>query len=158
MRFITTATEAPSDFEYVLGYIQMHANEKTTVREIARDLSYNYDYFRHFFLKKTGVNAKEYLLGIKIGNAKQYLETTDYSIKKIAQITGFATPSHFASALRRWSAKLRNSTAATCKSPIFGYALHARGSGPALGLKRLTVCASGGTIFVEPQTADKEFL
>ena len=33
--------------------------------------------------------------GIKIGNAKQYLETTDYSIKKIAQITGFATPSHF---------------------------------------------------------------
>ena len=95
MRFITAATEAASDFEYVLGYIQMHANEKTNVREIARDLSYNYDYFRHFFLKKTGVNAKEYLLGIKIGNARQYLETTDYSIKKIAQITGFATPSHF---------------------------------------------------------------
>ena len=36
-----------------------------------------------------------YIPGIKIGNAKQYLETTDYSIKKIAQITGFATPSHF---------------------------------------------------------------
>lgn len=95
MRSITAVTETPSDFDYVLSYIQMHANEKTNVREIARDLSYNYDYFRHFFLKKTGVNAKEYLLGIKIANAKQYLETTDYSIKKVAQITGFATPSHF---------------------------------------------------------------
>lgn len=86
------------DFNYILDYIFMHANENTNIQKIAKELCYNYDYFRAVFRKNMGVSAKDYLMKLKIENAKEFLLTTAYPVNQIAQIVGFSNASHFCSA------------------------------------------------------------
>ena len=81
-------------FDDILTYIKMNANKNISIQQMASDLGYSYDYFRQFFIEHAGVSAKKYLTDIKLTNVRELLLSTDFSVNKIARITGFSSPSH----------------------------------------------------------------
>ena len=94
LRYPVNDAKEKANFEDILTYIKMNANKNVSVQQMAFNLGYSYDYFRQLFVEKTGMSAKKYLTNLKITNAKEYLLNTDYSVNKIARITGFSSPSH----------------------------------------------------------------
>ena len=84
----------------VLEYIRMNANKNVSIRDMASELGYSYDYFRKMVASAAGENAKDFLLGIKIKNAKEYLLNTSMSVNAISIVTGFSSPSHLCSVFR----------------------------------------------------------
>ena len=67
----------------------MNANKNVSIRDMASELGYSYDYFRKMVASAAGENAKDFLLGIKIKNAKEYLLNTSMSVNAISIVTGF---------------------------------------------------------------------
>ena len=94
LRTTKNKSDDKADFKYILNYIEASANQKISVRQIAYNLGYNYDYLRQLFLKQTGKTAKDYLTNLRLNSAKQYLANFDYSLEEIAAMTGFSSPSH----------------------------------------------------------------
>lgn len=90
-----------TSFEYIENYIKMNANKNTTIQELAKDLNYSYDYLRQLFLSRLNISAKKYFLGFKLQNTKNYLLNSDLTIKQIADITGFSSPSHLCAAFKK---------------------------------------------------------
>ncbi len=96
-----TENTEESGFEYAKNYIVMNANMHTTIQNIAANLGYNYDYFRQLFISKMNVSAKTFFLREKLKNVKDCLTDTEYSIKKIALITGFSSASHMCAVFKK---------------------------------------------------------
>lgn len=82
------------NFSYILNYIDMGYNLNLSVKDIAKNIGYSYDYFRELFFKHTGVSVKDYLLKKKIEHAKSLLVSTDYPLSQIAAQSGFSSASH----------------------------------------------------------------
>ena len=66
-----------------------------SMEEIAEELNISYVWFRTYFKKHTGFSPYEYLLNIKINNAKILLQSTNYSVKEIATLSGFNSQYQF---------------------------------------------------------------
>ena len=84
-----------------MNYIESSATQKISIKQIAYNLGYNYDYLRQLFLKWTGKTAKDYLIDIKLKHVKNYLINFDYSLDDIANLTGFSSASHLCMAFKR---------------------------------------------------------
>ena len=97
MRLAKVAKKTPESFDYVLNYMNSVVSSNMTIKQIAYNLGYNYDYFRQLFLQKTGMTAKEYLLKAKLKLSITYLDDNTMSIGEIAKKVGFASTSHFCS-------------------------------------------------------------
>lgn len=82
------------NFSYILNYIDMGYNLNLSVKDIAKNIGYSYDYFRDLFYEHMGISVKEYLLTKKIEHAKSLLTTTKYSLTKVADLSGFSSASH----------------------------------------------------------------
>jgi len=65
------------------------------IKDLANIFGFNYDYFRRIFKEKYKVSAKQYLMNEKIKYSLDLIRNTKYSIKEIASMSGFASPSHF---------------------------------------------------------------
>lgn len=94
LRTAKAESDEKEHFKYILNYIDASANQKISVRQMAYNLGYNYDYFRQLFLKQTGKTAKDYLTNLRLNNVKRYLANFDYSLEEIAAMTGFSSSSH----------------------------------------------------------------
>jgi AraC-like DNA-binding protein len=81
-------------FPYILNYIDTVYNLNISVKEIAKNIGYSYDYFRELFQERMGISVKEYLLNKKLGYAKALLVSTDYTLAEIASMSGFSSASH----------------------------------------------------------------
>lgn len=101
MRETPDTSPQKSGFEYIQNYIRMNANKNISVQEIAADLGYSYDYLRQLFLSKIKISAKQYFTNEKLQNVKNYLATSDYSVDKISELTGFSSPSHLCMSFKK---------------------------------------------------------
>ncbi|MGN0812570.1 MAG: helix-turn-helix transcriptional regulator [Candidatus Coproplasma sp.] len=72
-----------------------------------RKIPLNYDYVRKLFKKETGVTPHDYLNGIRMDRARQYIEngiTNNYSnftVSQIAEACGFAEPLYFSRVFKK---------------------------------------------------------
>lgn len=72
-----------------------------------RKIPLNYDYVRKLFKKETGVTPHDYLNGIRMDRAMQYIEngiTNNYSnftVSQIAEACGFAEPLYFSRVFKK---------------------------------------------------------
>jgi AraC-like DNA-binding protein len=73
----------------------------TTVASIARELHLSRFTFTRRFLAHTGVTPHAYLSGLRIGQAKNQLQTTKLTIEEIALANGFGSIAHFSNAFHR---------------------------------------------------------
>ncbi|MGH0052492.1 MAG: helix-turn-helix domain-containing protein [Sphaerochaetaceae bacterium] len=94
-RFADEGSSAVDTIEEVLTYISMHIEQPLTVEDLASRANLSPFYFSRVFKQSTGYSPHEYLLNQRVGNAKYLLRTTDFPIKKVASVCGFATTSAF---------------------------------------------------------------
>ncbi len=79
----------------LIDYVNIHYNEKITLKSIAAVYHYNPAYLGRLFSKTYGITLNEYLYRKKLEKAKELLISTDCSIADIASSVGFPNTSSF---------------------------------------------------------------
>lgn len=87
-------TSNPS-IERLIKHINENFNQQISLEEAAKMLNLTAPYLSRLFLKTTGFNFKEYLLTIRIKNAKHMLKNTSKSVRQIAYESGFNDSNYF---------------------------------------------------------------
>ena len=85
-----------NDIEKILSFIHAHISEKLSIEKLAQMMHFSVSYFSHLFKKETGLPPTEYILNVRMNQAKIMLISTDKTIEEIAVETGYASASSFA--------------------------------------------------------------
>lgn len=85
----------------VINYIIKHYSEPITLSDCAKIACMHYNTFSAAFKKTTAIGFKDFLTRIRIDKGCELLETTNYSITKIAELVGFSVATHFSSSFRK---------------------------------------------------------
>lgn len=85
-----------------LKYIDKHYMKLTSIKEIAKELSYSEYYLSHVFKEKMDMTMKDYLLQKKIMTAAELLKNSNMSIGEIAEQLSFTSLHSFGSAFKRY--------------------------------------------------------
>ena len=73
----------------ITEYVRGNINSSITVASVAAALGYNPDYLSKAFCKATGTTLKKYIIEARLNAAKDYLHTSDLSVKQISYELGF---------------------------------------------------------------------
>lgn len=87
--------------EEILSYINEHFAEDISVDELASKASLSQYHFIRTFKRETGFTPHEYIVNIRMNNAKYLLKNSALSIKDICFRTGFSCESVFCSAFKK---------------------------------------------------------
>ncbi|MBJ6363896.1 helix-turn-helix domain-containing protein [Paenibacillus sp. GCM10012307] len=79
----------------VESMIQAHYAEDITLHSIAAQLGYDRSYLSRVFRSSYDCTFSQYLRRLRIGKARELLADTSFSLKEIAERTGFKTIYHF---------------------------------------------------------------
>lgn len=86
-------------------YIQLHYNESLTLKNIADKVYLSPSYFSKSFKEEIGMTFVEYLSWIRVQKSKNMLRMTSLPIDVIANNTGFANSSYFATTFKKVEGK-----------------------------------------------------
>lgn len=84
-----------------IEYLKENYNQRITLEDLAHEMNYSPYHFLRIFKSNTGITPFEYLLNIKIDNAKTLLKHTNYSITQVCDLCGFSSNSYFTQAFKR---------------------------------------------------------
>ncbi len=76
-------------------FINLHYDQKLTLKEISAYSNINEDYLNRVFKKETGVTVIEYLNNVRIEKAKMLLENTNIPIIDISDYVGISSRQYF---------------------------------------------------------------
>ena len=79
----------------ILDYIHIHYCEKISLQSISDLFFISSYYLSHLFHKKKGISLMQYITRLRLHEAQMLLRTTDYSVKQIAQMTGYQNVNYF---------------------------------------------------------------
>ena len=92
----TVRESKPSSvLQNAIVYIHSHFKEDPRMRDVAKYLYLNENYFSQMFKENMGVSYKEYVRRLKLEHAKKLLIYTDLPVTKIAYDSGYNSQSHF---------------------------------------------------------------
>jgi AraC-like DNA-binding protein len=77
------------------NYMQMNLERKLALPDLAEYLFISESHLRLLFRKTMGISPTEYLRQLRLQRAKDLLVNTAYSLKEIAELSGFQTLNHF---------------------------------------------------------------
>ncbi len=89
-RKIHGAKGSVKDLTYCKRYIEENYMQDITVGELANMTGYSPDRFRHLFKEEFGISPQSYMISVRLGQAKQLLESTQISCVEIARLCGFS--------------------------------------------------------------------
>lgn len=75
--------------------IALRCQEPLNLRALAAELGVGYSNLRHSFLSRVGISLRQHHLNTRVQKAQDFLLNTPKSVKEIAEILGFDSPSHF---------------------------------------------------------------
>lgn len=81
--------------EHALRHIHENIHKKLTLQELAGLVHLNPCYFSHLFKRKTGLSPIEYVINVRMNQAKLMLITTDKAIIDIAYEVGYSSGASF---------------------------------------------------------------
>lgn len=93
--------KAGSIIEMAEGYIKENFHRDISLDEVSRTVNISPYYFSKIFKEGTGKNFIEYLTNIRIERAKELLSTTEYSMKEICALCGYADPNYFSRSFKK---------------------------------------------------------
>jgi AraC-like DNA-binding protein len=76
-------------------YLNNHLTQDVSIERLAEIANYSPAHFRRLFLKMMGQSPSDYIVNVRINNAKVLLKTTGMRISDIAVEVGFFDHSHF---------------------------------------------------------------
>lgn len=79
----------------MLSYIQQHYTEKMTLGDLAKEFHMSEKYLSRYFKQHFGLNFKQYLMHLRMMQAKHMLETSAYSVLEVALSAGFPSVNYF---------------------------------------------------------------
>ena len=101
----STEYSTQSNIERIVNYINtkvLTENEgELNLESISRFFSMSPTYFSRMFKKQIGIGFKEYIISLKILNAKKLMHSTDLPIMEIAYRSGFSDSNYFATTFKR---------------------------------------------------------
>ncbi|HMV43530.1 MAG TPA: AraC family transcriptional regulator, partial [Leptospiraceae bacterium] len=83
------------DIEIVKSHILSNLGSEISIDTLAFHLSMSKFYFLKEFKKATGITPYQYILKIKLEEAKRFLQETEKSLVEISLELGFSDQSHF---------------------------------------------------------------
>ncbi|MCM1040258.1 MAG: response regulator [Ruminococcus sp.] len=90
-----------SIIEMSQNYIKSNFNKDISLDDVSRAVNISPYYFSKIFKEGTGENFIEYLTNIRIEKAKELLSTTEYSMKEICSMCGYADPNYFSRSFKK---------------------------------------------------------
>lgn len=85
----------------ILKILRENVQENLTIDDICRRISYGRAYAFREFKKETGQSIMAYFTKLKIDQAKQLLRENELSVRQIAEVLAFDTPSYFSKTFKR---------------------------------------------------------
>ncbi|WP_284646659.1 helix-turn-helix domain-containing protein [Paenibacillus silviterrae] len=96
------STTASEPIGGILAYIeQNYKNYEISVQQIADDFSVSLSYLGRYFKEHTGRTIFEYIDELRIEQAKELLQTKEYTVKEIVQMVGYSDSSSFIRKFKR---------------------------------------------------------
>lgn len=86
---------------FVEQYINNHYQEDITLELLSEKTYMNKFYLVHAFKQYKGVSPINYLIRLRVQQAKELLETTNYSIAQISDSCGFSSQSYFSQVFKK---------------------------------------------------------
>jgi AraC-like DNA-binding protein len=90
-----TFPQKRNEINKVLLYIHGQYKNKITLDELSRMIHFNKCYFVKLFRSLVGVSPYEYIINLRVNEAKNLLITTELSVNEIASLTGFLDTNNF---------------------------------------------------------------
>lgn len=87
--------------EEIISYINEHFAENLSVEQLASMANLSQYHFIRTFRRETGFTPHEYIVNIRMNNAKYLLKNSSLSVKDICFRTGFSCESIFCSAFKK---------------------------------------------------------
>lgn len=81
--------------ENVIRYINEHYNENITLQRLSEIAYVHPIYLSKLFKNKSGENFIDYLMKVRVENAKKLLSNLSYHIYDVGQMVGYESPKHF---------------------------------------------------------------
>ncbi|QHW35077.1 response regulator [Paenibacillus rhizovicinus] len=96
-------TEGSSDhaIDVALQYLKAHYNEELSLEKVASVVFLNPIYFSQLFKQKTGQGYKEYVISLRIEQAKELLQQHGLKLADIAERIGYGDVRHFTQVFRK---------------------------------------------------------
>jgi len=92
---------ASSLIEQAKAFIRNNYSKDISLDEVSRQANISPYYFSKIFKEETGENFIEYLTNIRIDKAKELLINTEYSMKEICTMCGYADPNYFSRSFKK---------------------------------------------------------
>jgi YesN/AraC family two-component response regulator len=92
--------DTPEFFGLIKEYISLHLAEPLTLQAMCGHFGISQTYISRLFRKYSGQSFINYLTGVRIEKAKQYLGNQDMLIKDIAPMVGFSDQFYFSRVFR----------------------------------------------------------
>lgn len=99
--FIPNSVQYSQAVSDAIHYMEQHFGENITLPKVAETVHLNSEYFSRRFKKETGLNFSEYLLQMRMEEARNLLVSTKKSITEIAGETGFNNDSYFSATFKK---------------------------------------------------------
>lgn len=93
--------KSTSVIETAKEYIQSNYSKDISLDDVSRTVNVSPYYFSKIFKEETGEGFVEYLTGIRMDKAKELLNTTEYSMKEICSMVGYADPNYFSRSFKK---------------------------------------------------------
>ena len=102
---ITIESNEPKNLNQSVALVQHYINQNfrdpITLDILAKVGNINKYYLAHIFKEELDMSPIEYLIQVRINEAKNLLETTSYTIAEVARFNGFSSQSFFSQAFKR---------------------------------------------------------
>ena len=87
--------------EIAMNYIKSNYHSKITNKEISEITSYHEYHVNRLFERYIGMTIHQYIIEIRLAEAKKLLLNTDMPIYEIAEATGFNSSAHFTTCFKK---------------------------------------------------------
>ena len=94
-------TEIQNKVEKATHYFNEHYNEEINIDDFAASMNMSTCYFIRCFRQIVRVSPLQYILSLRMSNAKNLLGNTTYNINEIAQIVGYENQLYFSRLFRK---------------------------------------------------------
>lgn len=92
---VRTAIGTSTAIQACCNYIDLHIEEKLSMKKFAAEIGYSEYYLSQKFKKEIGMTVAQYMKERRIERAKLLLKSSNQSIQDICDILGFCNPSYF---------------------------------------------------------------
>ncbi len=87
--------------ETAKSYIEANFNKNLSLEDVSRQVNISSYYLSRIFKETTGENFIDYLTNLRIERAKELISKTQYSMKEICNMCGYADPNYFSKSFKK---------------------------------------------------------